>query len=171
MNETPADYRGFLIKNIQTNKKITLYLFFITFIENLFMRLAICYVSNSNLNLARKDIEKLLAVTQAKYESRNIRGIFLYSERNIFQIIEGETENVLKLWKEKQEDKRHSNLIKIFEEEISTPAFDGYLCEYISEEDEYNPEKTERLFDKLKYLDEKPKNTAEEILKLFLKYQ
>jgi hypothetical protein len=135
------------------------------------MRLAICYVSNSNLNSTRKEIEELLAITQAKYENRNIKGLFLYAEHNIFQIIEGETKEVLTLWNEKQEDIRHKNLIKVFEEKITTSPFDGYLCEYISEEDMYNTKNTKRLFDKLKHLDEKPRNAAEEILKLFLKYQ
>ncbi|SHJ10814.1 Sensors of blue-light using FAD [Mesonia phycicola] len=133
------------------------------------MRHAICYLSNSNLNFTKEEILKLLIATQEKYEKRNIKGVFLYSERNVFQIIEGETKEVLALWEEKQNDKRHKNIIKIFEEELKTSPFDSYICEYISDDDKFNTEKVNRLHHHLRLLEDKPRNAAEEILKLFLK--
>lgn len=135
------------------------------------MRLAICYVSNSNLYFTEEEIKELLVALQEKYEHLYLKGIFLYSEGNIFQIIEGEEKEVLTIWEEKRKDKRHKNLIKIFEEKITTPPFDGYLCEYISEEDKYDHDYIKKLFDQLKSLDEKPRKAATEILKLFLKCQ
>ena len=133
------------------------------------MRHAICYLSNSNLNFTKEEVEELLITTQKKYEDRKIKGLFLYSERNVFQIIEGEKEEVFKLWEEKKNDKRHKNIIKIFEEELTTSPFDSYLCEYISDDDKFNSDKVNKLHNHLKSLEDKPRNAAEEILKLFLK--
>ncbi|HIB38566.1 BLUF domain-containing protein [Mesonia sp.] len=133
------------------------------------MRLAICYVSNSSSDLSPKEIHELLSDCQSQNNKRNIKGLLLYSEGNFFQVIEGDTQEVKTLWTEIKQDERHKSIIKIFEEEIETPPFDGYLCDFISEDEKHPQHNLKRIFDQLKSLDEKPKNAAEEVLKLFLK--
>ena len=135
------------------------------------MRLAICYVSNSSTDLTKKEIQELLYEYQSKNNKNNIKGLLLYSEGNFFQVIEGETQDVKNLWSTIKKDDRHKSIIKIFEEKIKSPSFDGYLCDLISEDEKYPKHNLKRIFDQLKSLDEKPKNAAEEVLKLFLKCQ
>lgn len=136
------------------------------------MRLAICYVSNCNSELKPIQIQELLSQTQAHNNQQKIKGLLLFSDGNFFQIIEGTPETIYLLWEKIQEDPRHHSIIKIFEEKVSTQPFDGYLCDFISEEDEtLQNGGLKNIFDQLKSLDEKPRNAAEEVLKLFLKCQ
>ena len=135
------------------------------------MRLAICYVSNSSLELSAAQIQELLSETQYLNNKNNIKGLLLFSDGNFFQVIEGETAKVNNLWQKIKKDDRHKSIIKIFEEKITTPPFDGFLCDYIAEEEKYQYDYLKKIFDQLKSLDDKPRDTAQEVLKLFLKCQ
>ncbi len=80
------------------------------------MRLAICYVSNSSLELSEAQIQELLSETQYLNNKNNIKGLLLFSDGNFFQVIEGETAKVNNLWQKIKKDDRHKSIIKIFEE-------------------------------------------------------
>ncbi|MBW2960970.1 BLUF domain-containing protein [Mesonia aestuariivivens] len=133
------------------------------------MRLAICYVSNSNPELSYTDILKILSVSQKKNIEQEIHGLLLYSDGNFFQILEGSCDIIQSIWKNIRKDKRHFSIIKVFETEVTTKPFDGYLCDFISAEEKYQYHNLKQVFDQLKSLDEKPREAAEEMLKLFLK--
>ena len=50
---------------------------------------------------------------QKKNVSMGISGIIMYSDGNFFQIIEGEEQEVKKVFNKVQQDPRHYNLIKL----------------------------------------------------------
>lgn len=135
------------------------------------MRIIIFYVSNVSSTLTPMKIQELLSQSQQKNYKRGIHGILLFSEGNFYQLIDGPTEITKQLWKKIQEDDRHHSIIKIFEERASKPSFETFLCDYICENDVIQYESLKYFFEQLKFLDEKLRNAAEEVLKQFLKYQ
>ncbi len=134
------------------------------------MRLTVCYVSNCNLELTPIQIQSLLSFTQSTNNKQNIHGLLLYSDGNFFQIIEGKSKYLYPLWKKIKEDKRHHSIIKIFEEEVSQPCFETFVSDYICDNEVFQYKNLKHFFDQLKFLDEKLRNAAEEVLKQFLKY-
>lgn len=131
------------------------------------MRYAISYVSTCDLN-SREEIEKLLEQTQISNLKKNISGILLFSEGNFFQVIEGEEDQIKSLFSAISSDERHHNLIKIFERPIQTDLYDGYECDFVSEETRISENKLEYYTQYLQTLDSPSQAVAKNVLRAFL---
>lgn len=131
------------------------------------MRYAISYVSTATPN-SREDIQKLLEETRASNLENNISGILLFSEGNFFQVLEGSKDQIKSLYTVIAKDKRHRNLIKIFERPIQEEIYDGYECDFVSEESRISEDKLEYYTQYLKTLDASSRAVAKNVLRAFL---
>ena len=98
------------------------------------MKHAICYVSNCSEELNHQQIEELLKYCRDKNKSLNIKGLLLYSEKNFFQILEGERRVVLDLYKKIREDPRHYGLIQVIGRDIEGGCINNYKADIIKDE-------------------------------------
>ena len=132
------------------------------------MNYAICYVSTANTNWADSEINQLLQQSKQNYNRNNIQGLLLYSEGNFFQIIEGDKDRILNLYESIENDTRHSNLIKVFEQDIEQELFDGYESDSVSEDTRYKRENIEYYLNYIHKLDPRKQKAVQNILKAFL---
>ncbi|MDT0641651.1 BLUF domain-containing protein [Zunongwangia sp. F363] len=132
------------------------------------MRYAVCYVSTANPSIKRWEIEELLLHSRKENNATGITGLLLYSDGNFLQVMEGEKEQIQKLYRKIKEDKRHHNLIRIFGREINKESFDGYDVDFVSEETKYKEEILQGYLDHIKVLDESCQRVVKGILKTFI---
>ena len=81
------------------------------------MRHAISYLSTAGNELTKEQIKSLLDHTLKK-NTLDISGFLICSERNFFQLIEGEKEQILEQFSTILEDPRHHSLIKIVDKPV-----------------------------------------------------
>ena len=130
---------------------------------------SIVYVSTAQPDLEEIAIKRMLEDFRGHNDSRNIRGILLYSQGNFFQVLESEFQNkqvILDLFENIKKDGRHYDVIKILEKQTSAPSFRKYntafksiyesanikeLYTFLKEEEKYNPEG----YSKIAYLAQK----------------
>lgn len=96
------------------------------------MRHAICYVSNKDKNLDHQQVKELLDFCHLQNERLGIKGVFLYSEGNFFQILEGEKDVVLKIFEKIKKDSRHYGIIQIIGRDITQGSCDGYKVDILN---------------------------------------
>jgi len=132
------------------------------------MRYAICYVSTAKTYLSRTEISRILSSSETSNNQEDITGLLLYSEGNFFQIIEGNREQIMELYKCIENDPRHFNLIKLFGKEVHNEAFDGYKSDFISEDTRYSSERLHNYALYLEILDDATKKAVANILKAFI---
>tara|TARA_B100000929_G_C15462091_1_gene404880 strand:- start:799 stop:1209 length:411 start_codon:yes stop_codon:yes gene_type:complete len=104
------------------------------------MRYAISYVSSVNPELTGDQIQEVLNFSKNWNNDHDITGILLYSEGNFFQVLEGEQKILQSLFSRIESDKRHCNIIKIFEKKVETSHYDNYECNFISLDTRFRPE-------------------------------
>ena len=104
------------------------------------MRYAISYVSSVNPELTGDQIQEVLNFSKNWNNDHDITGILLYSEGNFFQVLEGEQNILQSLFSRIESDKRHYNIIKIFEKKVETGHYDNYECNFISLDTRFRPE-------------------------------
>ncbi|WP_299210841.1 BLUF domain-containing protein [uncultured Aquimarina sp.] len=95
----------------------------------------ISYLSNSS-KLDSEEIEELLIDTMTNNNKIGIGGILIYSNDTFFQIIEGYTKDIDRLFAKIELDKRHFNVFKIFDRKVSIKKFERFSFSYIRVEDE-----------------------------------
>lgn len=83
----------------------------------------IIYTSISSRKLSNDKLNKYLRKLKAKYEEKNLTGIFLYLDPYIMQILEGEEELLIKLFKKINKDSRHRKIRLIYSQPIKQRLF------------------------------------------------
>ncbi len=71
----------------------------------------------------QEDLLKLLGQARKKNQQLNVTGLLLYHKKEFMQLIEGEKDDILKLWKSIRADKRHFSATAIYEGPISERGF------------------------------------------------
>ena len=132
------------------------------------MRHAICYISNLKKELELPEIEALLSQWQEKNENRNIKGLLLYFEGNFFQILEGEKNQVLRLFETIQEDHRHEGIVQVIGRDIEHGSYNGYVVDIVTDEDKYSEELPGEYVETLKGVDPELRKTMEHMLEIFI---
>jgi len=132
------------------------------------MKHAICYVSNANKDLNQEQIKELLDFCQEKNEQLKIKGVLLYSEGNIFQILEGEKDVVLPIYHTLEKDSRHYGLIQIMGQDIEEGGFDGYKVDILDEKSIQEFQIPEKYTDALKCMSPEVKKPMERMLENFI---
>jgi hypothetical protein len=132
------------------------------------MRYTICYLSTASENLKQEEIKDLLDRWKKKNNSKNMKGILLYSEGNFFQVLEGEKTNVIELLEVIKKDDRHHSVIQILGKEIDQTGYDGYDADFVTDKNKYNPESMERYYKPLEGMDVQTKMAAKRMLDVFI---
>ena len=84
---------------------------------------SILYVSVTNKDYSKNELDKLLVQFRTNNKVYNITGILLYYNRNIIQYIEGEPEKIYILFNNIVKDDRHYHVIKLNSENIDCRKF------------------------------------------------
>jgi hypothetical protein len=90
------------------------------------------YVSSSNGLMNEEQLSDLLESIRPLNEKHSITGMLLYQEGNIMQIIEGEKKSITQLFRNIQSDHRHTRIIKLIEEPISSRNFSDWTMSYLN---------------------------------------
>jgi hypothetical protein len=75
---------------------------------------------------SREALLQILKVANINNKRRQITGMLLYSEGNILQVIEGETEPLYDTFASIEADTRHHGIIVLLEKEIETRSFSDW---------------------------------------------
>ncbi|MEJ8568807.1 BLUF domain-containing protein [Elongatibacter sediminis] len=84
---------------------------------------AIVYVSSAVHLMQPDELEQLLARARRKNQKLGVTGLLLYCDGNFMQYIEGEEENLRKIFKTIQTDPRHQGLVKILDQPVNEREF------------------------------------------------
>lgn len=87
---------------------------------------SICYVSSATDNLNENEMDLLFNTVLHKNKGLNITGILLYYYGNFLQVLEGDEEALKALFETIKKDKRHQNLITIYDKKNDHSIFDEY---------------------------------------------
>ncbi len=98
----------------------------------------ITYVSNADTNLEEDEILDLLKTSKAKNLKKGITGIFIHSEGNFFQVLEGDELVIKSLFKNISQDNRHHNIIKLMERDCSNASYTDYEVSFTIISDKSN---------------------------------
>lgn len=90
------------------------------------------YVSTARPGISQESIYELMQKTKKFNDSKGIDGLLLFSEGNFLQVIEGEKEEILKLWDRIQKDPDHYNVIRIFDRSTPARVSEGYKCDFVT---------------------------------------
>lgn len=132
------------------------------------MQYALCYVSNKRKEVSLQEIKDLLDFCQERNKRLEIKGVLLYSEGNFFQILEGEKEVVLNVFKQIKKDSRHYGLIQIMGQEISEGSYDGFKADILAEENKQGHQVPEKYLEALKGIPPNVKNPMKRMLENFI---
>lgn len=132
------------------------------------MRYAISYVSTANKDLQEQDVNHIMDQTRKFNKSEDITGILLYNERNFFQLIEGEEKTVKDLYKKILLDTRHEDIIQFLEKIVSRPSFDGYLTDFITDDQKYDRSKLEHYLHYIEVLNPESRNAVKRVIELMM---
>ncbi|WP_321296417.1 BLUF domain-containing protein [Marinifilum fragile] len=97
----------------------------------------IVYVSFSRNQLSELELDELLSEIRPKNLATGVTGLLLYNDEIFIQVIEGESDTIHDLYDRLQNDKRHTNIVKILEERIDQRSFPNWSMGYqkLSKED------------------------------------
>jgi hypothetical protein len=91
----------------------------------------IIYLSSGLKDLTSTDVKEILVKAKENNRAKNITGILLYLDKNFIQVLEGEKEEVIKLYEKISLDHRHKNVIKVIEGDIASRQFDKWDMGFI----------------------------------------
>ncbi|GGX06646.1 BLUF domain-containing protein [Aquimarina muelleri] len=114
------------------------------------MRYVISYVSTATSKISSYDIAQLMDLIKTNNNKLNIIGILIYSDRNFFQILEGEKHLVKMIFNKIKKDARHYNIIKMLDKEIKTPTLRKYNPSFTVISDHYNQKELQQFLNKEK---------------------
>ena len=133
------------------------------------MRHAISYVSTAAIDLSSKEIKTLFQQTVKKNTNLDISGFLICSERNFFQLLEGEKEIISDLFSIICEDSRHHNLIKIVDIPVSFPSNNKkYYSDFITENTQFPTYQRENYLRYIQVLDLSSQNAVKRILEAII---
>jgi hypothetical protein len=83
----------------------------------------IIYLSSSSYFLDEKNLVDLYELSHTNNLKNGITGLFIYSDQDILQVLEGPSVAVTSLYHKISKDKRHTTIILLFEETIENRYF------------------------------------------------
>ncbi len=91
----------------------------------------IIYLSSGLNDLTSSDVKEILVKAKDNNRAKNITGVLLYLDKNFIQVLEGEKEDIIKLYQKISLDHRHKNVIKVIEGNIASRQFDKWDMGFI----------------------------------------
>lgn len=81
------------------------------------------YYSNSKVDVTSEVLSNILTKSRTNNSKKHITGCLLYYNNVFLQLLEGEKEEVQNLFKIIEEDKRHSNVTLLLQEDVKERRF------------------------------------------------
>lgn len=126
------------------------------------------YVSEAKANLSDDAIQAILDVSQSNNHERYITGFLAHNGRGFMQALEGEAHEVAALYERIRADTRHSCVVQISGEAITTRAFPNWDMNYFRTDDPEHGTMIVRRDDPVDNL--MPENMPRELLHLFERF-
>lgn len=92
----------------------------------------IVYVSYMVEKYTVEEMNKLLCKFRKNNEIYDITGLMSHKDGNVIQLIEGKEDNVLQLYNNILNDKRHVRLIKLLQKKITKRMFSDWKMSFIN---------------------------------------
>lgn len=99
-------------------------------IENLHLMHQILYTSKALKPFNEIELQKLLELARLNNSKKSITGMLLYCNSIFIQLLEGNEEDLNKLFEIISKDARHIEVKKVIESEISSPQFPDWSMGY-----------------------------------------
>ncbi len=96
------------------------------------------YISTSKKEMSDEELVSLLEQARQTNNNHDITGMLIYSEKSFFQVIEGPSDNIKKIYSIIQKDDRHKNLLILFDEPIYERSFPEWTMGFKRLSDEAN---------------------------------
>lgn len=90
----------------------------------------IMYMSNAKFLFMDEDLEKLLIKSRINNSKLNITGMLVIKGKTFIQCLEGEKQNVEKVFNRIKNDKRHENILILVEEYTNNRLFPDWSMGY-----------------------------------------
>jgi len=87
---------------------------------------AICYISNFARDLRKDSINELIDFVKEHNTKNNITGLLILKNKHFFQILEGESKKIDRLFNKIKIDPRHKNIITLLDTNIEGKIFNDY---------------------------------------------
>jgi hypothetical protein len=130
------------------------------------MRYAISYVSTQVNELRPCEVVQILHETETRNDYLGVNGLLVYSEGNFFEVLEGEKEKIKDLYRNIIEDKRHKDIILLFQKEVHKPLFDEKDSHFISENTLYRKMEIGHFDECIEDLDLQTRNMIKNMLRV-----
>ncbi len=89
------------------------------------MQHSICYLSKAN-PLSESELESLFKYIKHINPILDITGVLLYNNNFFLQVLEGDKETITQLFSKIRKDKRHKQILMIFDQKIEIRIFQKY---------------------------------------------
>jgi len=90
----------------------------------------LAYLSSTRTLLSAEELADLLVVSRRNNLQRDITGLLLYKGRNVLQVLEGERDDVLRLFQTIEKDERHFGVIRLYEKQIVEREFSRWTMAF-----------------------------------------
>lgn len=132
------------------------------------MRYAISYVSTANLDLQEQGVNDIMKKANEFNKREEITGILLYNERSFFQLIEGEKKTIQDLYERITQDSRHQDIIKFLEQPVSRPSFDGYMTDFITDNNKFDQSQLKEYLHYIEVLRPESQQALKRVIELMM---
>lgn len=104
------------------------------------MPFRVIYISSSQLLLGQAEIKALLAHSRRNNAAAGISGLMLYHDGGFFQVLEGERAAVEPLFASIREDRRHQNVIVLWQGPVERRLFSDWRMAFVPPSDWSDPD-------------------------------
>ena len=90
------------------------------------------YISTAKRLMTADDLQSIMLTSLIHNSKKHVSGILLFDQGTFCQALEGEQRVVHELFKKIKNDPRHTNIIKIFDDEIQSRDFSSWSMRFIN---------------------------------------
>lgn len=91
------------------------------------MDYCLVYISTASSLLTEEELTNILTRSRQKNSALGITGILLYFNGNIIQVLEGQQDQVARVYERIKRDPRHNQLIELYKNPIEHRSFPAWL--------------------------------------------
>lgn len=129
------------------------------------------YTSLAVSEMTKDDLNNILTVSRDKNKRLGITGILMYQNRTFIQLLEGEKEAVLEVYKSIQKDDRHTRVATFWEASIEARNFANWSMAFakLTDVKDFDPEVVSSFLEKgftTELLNNNPNNGQQLLLSL-----
>lgn len=88
--------------------------------------ISIVYVSEATKSVTDSDLKDILEIARITNQALNITGMLLHRDKYFIQVLEGDEQDVIPLYKKIAQDPRHTRVFLVYKTEIKARAFENW---------------------------------------------